>query len=100
MPAACAQVDCKTAASWLMSIASANLRHETNPDTSLAALQAQGALVMLLRSRSTCAEPLITEQCLALCAVKQAEQPHNKKTTLDAQTVDCSSALWESFVDG
>ena len=97
--AACEQVDCKTAASWLMSIASANFRQEKNPNTSAAALQAQEALVVLLRSQRTVAELLITEQCFALPAEQQAEQPHNKKITLDAQTIDRSSALLKSSAD-
>ena len=97
--AACEQVDCKTAASWLVSIASANVRHEKIPDASAAALQAQEALVMLLRSQRTVAGALITEQCFALHAVQQAEEPPNKKSTLGAQTVICSSALWRSSAD-
>ena len=82
-----------------MSIASADLRHEKNPDTSAAALQAQEALVVLLRSQRTVGELLNTEQCFALPAQQQAEQPHNKEFTLDAQTIDCSSALVKSSAD-
>ena len=99
MLAACDQVDCKTAVSWLMSIASADLRHKENLDASVAALQARQALVILLRSQRPIAEPLITEQYFALSAVQQAEQPYNEKTAPDAQTVACSSALWESSAD-
>ena len=62
MLSACEQVDCKTAVSWLMSIASANLRPEKNLNASVAALQTQEALVMLLRSQRTIEERLITEQ--------------------------------------
>ena len=99
MLAACEQVDCKTAASWLMSIASADLGHKENVDAGVAALQAREALIMLLRSQRSIAELLITEQDFALSAVQQAEQPHDKKTALDAQTAACSSALCEPSAD-
>ena len=99
MPATCEQVDCKTAASWLMSIASANLGHESKLDASVAALQAQEALYMLSRSERSLAELLRAEQRFALSNVQQTEQPHSRKTALNAQTVACSSAVLESSPD-